>query len=240
MRLWSGTSGFSYKEWKGSFYPEKIQPKAMLEHYAGRLNSVEINATFYRMPRSETLRRWAEVVPDDFRFVLKANRRITHTKRLRDADDPLDYMLRTALDALGDKLGPILFQLPPWLPRDVERLRAFLELIPDGVRSAFEFRHESWGEEEVDAALAARNAARVAVDAEGGSPQVAATADFGYARLRRPAYERSELAVWAERLAREPWRDAFVFFKHEDEGSGPKAAHRFRERWGATGTGSAG
>ena len=223
-RLWTGTSGFSYKEWKGHFYPDKLPANRMLEYYSRRLSSVEINNTFYRLPRAEMLEKWASQVPDDFAFVLKASRRITHMKRLKDVDDPLDYLTRTAVGALGDRLGPILFQLPPYLRADVPRLRDFLEIVPEDVRAAFEFRHESWFVDDVYQALADHNAALVTADTGEGEAPVVATAPFGYARLRKPGYDEDELAEWAAALARPEWSDVFVFFKHEDEGAGPRMA----------------
>ena len=201
----------------------------MLEYYSRRLSSVEINNTFYRMPRAEMLEKWASQVPRDFSFVLKANRRITHMKRLKDADDPLDYQVRTAVGALGERLGPILFQLPPYLRKGVERLRDFLAILPDGLRAAFEFRHESWFVDEVYQALADRGAALVTADTGEGDAPVVETASFGYARLRRPGYDEEALREWAEALARPAWSDVFVFFKHEDEGAGPRMAAGFRE-----------
>ena len=231
-RLWTGTSGFSYKEWKGSFYPEKLPANRMLEYYSQQLASVEINNTFYRLPRAEMLEKWASQVPDDFAFVLKASRRITHMKRLKDAGDPLDYLVTTAVGALGERLGPILFQLPPYLRKDVERLRDFLAIVPDTVRAAFEFRHESWFGDDVYQALADHGAALVTADTGEGEAPVVETARFGYARLRRPGYGDAELAEWVEALRRSAWSDVFVFFKHEDEGAGPRMAAGFGEVWG--------
>ena len=231
-RLWTGTSGFSYKEWKGSFYPEKLPANRMLEYYSQQLASVEINNTFYRLPRAEMLEKWAAQVPDDFAFVLKASRRITHMKRLKDAGDPLEYLVTTAVAALGARLGPILFQLPPYLRKDVERLRDFLAIVPDTVRAAFEFRHESWFGDDVYQALADHGAALVTADTGEGEAPVVETARFGYARLRRPGYGDAELAEWVEALRRPSWSDVFVFFKHEDEGAGPRMAAGFGEVWG--------
>ena len=230
-RLWTGTSGFSYKEWKGSFYPDKLPANRMLEYYSRRLSSVEINNTFYRLPRAEMLEKWASQVPEDFAFVLKASRRITHMARLKDAGDPLEYLTRTAVGALGSRLGPILFQLPPYLRLDVERLRDFLEIVPEDVRAAFEFRHESWFVDDVYQALADHGAALVTADTGEGEAPVVETATFGYARLRRPGYDEDELRKWAAALARPEWSDVFVFFKHEDEGAGPRMAEGFRGVW---------
>ena len=231
-RLWTGTSGFSYKEWKGSFYPEKLPATKMLEYYSRQLSSVEINNTFYRLPRAEMLEKRAAQVPDDFAFVLKASRRITHMKRLKDAGDPLDYLVTTAVGALGERLGPILFQLPPYLRKDVERLRDFLAIVPDTVRAAFEFRHESWFGDDVYQALADHGAALVTADTGEGEAPVVETAGFGYARLRQPGYGEAELAEWAAALRRSAWSDVFVFFKHEDEGAGPRMAAGFGGVWG--------
>jgi uncharacterized protein YecE (DUF72 family) len=219
MEIRVGTSGYAYREWRGSFYPEKLKPALMLGYYAARLSTVEINNTFYKLPERQTLERWAEQVPAGFVFVLKASQRITHRQRLApESKETLDYMLDTG-SALGDKLGPILFQTPPFLKKDAPRLRAFLELLPASQRSAFEFRHESWQDEEVYEALRARNAALVCADTEesgaGGAP-IVATADWGYLRLRRMDYDAAALEPWAARVRSQPWRQAFVFFKHED------------------------
>ena len=232
--LWTGTSGFSYKEWKGSFYPDKLPANRMLEYYSRRLSSVEINNTFYRLPRAEMLGKWASQVPEDFAFVLKASRRITHMARLKDAGDPLEYLTRTALGALGTRLGPILFQLPPYLRVDVARLRDFLAILPEDVRAAFEFRHDSWFADDVYQALADHGAALVTADTGEGEAPVVETASFGYARLRRPGYGEANLAEWAATLQRPAWRDVFVFFKHEDEGAGPRMAAGFRAAWDAS------
>ena len=237
-RLWTGTSGFSYKEWKGSFYPEKLPATKMLAYYSRQLSSVEINNTFYRLPRADLLEKWAAQVPDDFAFVLKASRRITHMKRLKDAGDPLEYLVRTSVGALGSRLGPILFQLPPYLRADAGRLGDFLALLSDGVgapesfRAAFEFRHASWFTDEIYQALADHGAALVTADTGEDEAPVVETAGFGYARLRRPGYGEAELRDWATALQRPAWSDVFVFFKHEDEGAGPRMAAGFRELWG--------
>ncbi len=223
MRVLTGTSGFSYKEWKGSFYPEDLAADAMLRYYALRLPAVEINNTFYRMPKSELLAGWAEEVPDGFRFVLKASQRITHFKRLRDVSEEVGYFLRVAA-TLGDRLGPILFQLPPNLKKDLPRLSGFLELLPAATRAAVEFRHASWFEDDVFEALRARGAALcVAEDEELAAPLVA-TAGWGYLRLRRADYGETEVRAWADRVQAQAWEEAYVFFKHEDAGTGPRLA----------------
>ena len=227
MRIRAGTSGWSYKEWKGHFYPEKVAAKDMLRYYGERFPTVEVNNTFYRMPNLATLESWAAEVPDDFSFVLKASKRITHDKRLKDVGDSVEYLLRTA-GTLGSKLGPFLVQLPPNLKKDVPRLRDFLALLP--ARAAFEFRHTSWFDDEVYAALRERGAAWCVADTgEEGDPPFVSTADWGYLRLRRVAYEESDLQSWADRVRAQGWNEAFVFFKHEEAGTGPKLAARFLE-----------
>ena len=227
MRIRAGTSGWSYKEWKGHFYPEKVAAKDMLRYYGERFPTVEVNNTFYRMPNLATLESWAAEVPDDFSFVLKASKRITHDKRLKDVGDSVEYLLRTA-GTLGSKLGPFLVQLPPNLKKDVPRLRDFLALLP--ARAAFEFRHTSWFDDEVYAALRERGAAWCVADTgEEGDPPFVSTVDWGYLRLRRVAYEESDLQSWADRVRAQGWNEAFVFFKHEEAGTGPKLAARFLE-----------
>jgi len=230
MRVLTGTSGFSYKEWKGSFYPEDLPADAMLRYYAERLPAVEINNTFYRMPKAELLAGWAEEVPDGFRFVLKASQRITHFKRLKDVSEEVGYFLRVAA-TLGDRLGPILFQLPPNLKKDLPRLSEFLELLPAATRAALEFRHASWFEDDVFEALRARGAALcVAEDEELAAPLVA-TAGWGYLRLRRPGYGDAEVQSWADRVRAQSWEEAYVFFKHEDAGTGPRLATQMLSRF---------
>jgi len=227
VKLYVGTSGFSYKEWKGPFYPEDLGNKDMLGYYAERLPSVEINNTFYRMPKAEVLEKWAEQVPRDFRFAIKASRRITHIKRLKDPVDETNYLIET-LGALGDRLGVVLFQLPPNLKQDLERLERFLALLDGRVPAAFEFRHESWQTDDVVERLADAGAALCVSETdegEDGAPRV--TAPFGYLRLRRSAYTPEQLAAWAGRLEGLDWREAFVFFKHEDAGAGPRMASEF-------------
>jgi uncharacterized protein YecE (DUF72 family) len=232
MRVRTGTSGYSYKEWKGSFYPEKLPAAKMLGYYAERLGTVEINNTFYRMPKRETVAAWAEQVPDGFRFVLKASQRITHKKRLADAGDELAYVVESARE-LGEKRGPMLFQLPPFLRKDLPRLEAFLAILPDDWRAAFEFRHASWVDDDVHAALRARGACLVASDMDGAEPPaVVPTAPFGYLRLRRERYEPDALARWADAIRAQAWEDCYVFFKHEDDAAGPALAADFGKLMG--------
>ena len=224
MQLLAGTSGFAYKEWKGPFYPEDLPERRMLGFYAERLPTVEINHTFYRMPKASVLAGWAGQVPPAFRFAIKASRRITHVKRLKDAGEETGYLLG-AVQALGERLGALLFQLPPYLRCDAGRLEAFLELLPEGTPAAFEFRHPSWRDERVWAALRARDFAWVGVDdAEGGSGAIESTSRWGYLRLRRAGYERAELAAWVARAAAAGWERTFVYLKHEDAGAGPRLA----------------
>jgi uncharacterized protein YecE (DUF72 family) len=229
MKLSVGTSGYSYKEWKGPFYPEKLAARDMLSFYAEKLPAVEINNTFYRMPKTSVLETWRSQVGPDFRFAIKASRRITHFKRLVEAQEETQFLLGNTT-ALGAHLGVLLFQLPPNLKADVPRLEQFLELLPDGTRAAFEFRHPSWSDEAVHALLRARDAALVQVDSEDApAGELIATAGFGYLRLRRPGYDRADLAGWAQRIREQGWEEAFVFFKHEDEGAGPRMAAEFLE-----------
>ncbi|MGI9013059.1 MAG: DUF72 domain-containing protein [Phycisphaerales bacterium] len=229
-RSWIGTSGFSYKEWKGSFYPEDIRNDAMLSYYASKLSSVEINNTFYRLPRASVVEGWAAEVPSDFRFTIKASKRITHIKRLKEADDEVSYLLDT-ISTLGPRLGVVLYQLPPNFKIDLDRLGNLLKLIPDGFRSVLEFRHESWTDDAVVELLREHNAALCLADVDDApEPQLIATADFGYLRLRRAAYTDAELAGWVDKVqAQTGWQDVYVYFKHEDGGSGPAMAVTFRK-----------
>lgn len=227
MIIRAGTSGFSYDEWKGSFYPEDLPRSGMLAYYADRFATVEINNTWYRMPAESVLEQWATEVPASFRFVLKANRQITHFKRLKpEAVEPLEYFWSKAT-TLGDRMGPILFQLPPNFKRDLPRLQEFLAALPAGVRAAFEFRHDSWLDDDVFTALSDHAAALVIAQTEDDETPLVATTDWGYLRLRKVDYAAGEVEDWAERVAAQPWDEAFVFFKHEDEGTGPRLAGRF-------------
>lgn len=224
MGIRVGTSGYNYPEWRGSFYPEKLPAARMLAYYAERFVTVEVNYTFYRMPSAKTVAGWAAQTPAGFVFALKAPQRITHVARLRGVADPLRYFLDAAR-GLGDKLGPILFQLPPNLARDPDRLRALLDLVPPDVRCALEFRHASWLAEDVYDLLRSRNAALCIADTGTGTTPLVATADFGYLRLRDEGYSADELGTWAEAVHHAGWRDAFVYFKHEAAGAGPALAH---------------
>jgi uncharacterized protein YecE (DUF72 family) len=227
MTLYVGTSGYSYKEWKGSFYPEKIPAKEMLPYYASRLPAVEINNTFYRLPQPTVLENWKEQVPPSFRFSVKASQRITHFKRLKEVAEETKYLLDTAA-ALADRLGPILFQLPPNMKKDLPRLQAFLDCLPTGTRATFEFRHPTWFEDDVLEVLSEKNYPLCISDTDDlPATHIDRTADWGYLRLRRVNYSPDTLAEWMKRIRDQGWNDAFVFFKHEDEGTGPRLAGEF-------------
>jgi uncharacterized protein YecE (DUF72 family) len=234
MRVSAGTSGFSYAAWKGPFYPARLPASRMLSAYAARLPTVEINATFYRMPQAKTLAAWRAEVPPSFVFALKGSRRITHVKRLAEAAEEVAYFYRVAAELEGG-LGPVLWQLPPTARKDVARLRDFLELLPRGGRAAFEFRHASWFTDDVLRTLSDAGAALCVADDEERSTPLVATAPFGYLRLRRPDYDEAGLARWADSVRAQPWAEAFVFFKHEEEARGPAYALRFGEIMAAEG-----
>jgi uncharacterized protein YecE (DUF72 family) len=230
MRLLAGTSGFSYKEWLGKFYPEKLPGDAMLRYYAERLATVEINNTFYRMPAEAMLSNWVKEVPAHFTFTLKAPRRITHEKRLREAGEDVAEFLRRA-QLLGDKLGVILFQLPPFLKKDLSRLKNFLALLPPGARVAFEFRNESWQDTEVHETLRSHGAMLCITDTDEGETAFVTTSDWGYLRLRRTHYDDAELRAWAEKIATLKLDRAYVYFMHEDDALGTSWARRLNEFW---------
>jgi uncharacterized protein YecE (DUF72 family) len=227
VQLYVGTSGYAYKEWKGSFYPADLPADGMLRYYGERFATVEINNTFYRLPKSSVVESWAAEVPAGFRFVLKASRRITHIKRLKDASEPVSYFLKAA-GVLKERLGALLFQLPPNLKKDAPRLADFLALLPAGTRAALEFRHSSWFDDEVFDLLRRRGIAMCIAEAEDCvEVPFTSTADWGYVRLRMVEYSDADLRVWAERIGQQAWRETFVFFKHEEAGTGPKLAVKF-------------
>ena len=227
MRLCVGSSGYSYKEWKGSFYPDDLAAADMLQFYATKLPAVEFNNTFYRLPKVSVLENWAQQVPDDFRFAIKASRRITHMKRLKGAEDETGYLLET-VQTLGGRLGVVLFQLPPNLKKYLARLQDFIELLTPDTRAVFEFRHVSWNDDEVHACLSERGCALCIADVDDEpEPDIVATARHDYLRLRRTRYNEADLKRWAEKIAAQDWDEAYVFFKHEDEATGPKAATDF-------------
>ena len=236
MHVRIGTSGYSYKEWKGSFYPEDLPAAKMLDFYATRFDTVEINNTFYRMPEAKMLDKWATQVPESFTFVLKAPQRITHRQKLAGSEEDVRYLFEAA-STLGAKLGPVLFQLPPFFKKDSERLRMFLRALPPKSPVAFEFRHDSWRDDEVYSILRERDAPICLSDTDDVTDPnalVIPTASWGYMRLRRTEYSADAISDWARRIAKQPWREAYVFFKHEDEGRGPRFAEQFRAAWYAS------
>lgn len=234
MRVRCGTSGFGYLSWRGTFYPPTARSGDLLRLYGERFSAVEINNTFYRMPAAAMLAGWREQVPASFTFVLKGPQVITHRKRLKEAAQETAHFHEVAR-ALGPQLGPMLWQLPPNLKADLPRLQAFLGLLPAGVRAAFEFRHPSWLDDAVYAALREKGAALVVAHDEERETPFVATAAFGYLRLRAPGYDPAALRSWAERILSQPWGEAFAFFKHEEEGTGPALAQAMREVLGEAG-----
>jgi uncharacterized protein YecE (DUF72 family) len=233
MEFWIGTSGFQYAEWKGTFYPETMPANKMLPYYSERLSSTEVNYTFRRIPSATTMTNWAVATPERFKFSLKAPQRVTHFAKLRDCAETLRYF-HQVVSGLGAKLGPVLFQLPPSFKKDAPLLGSFLDEIPDGMRAAFEFRHESWWDEEIFTLLRSRNAALCVAESEKLSAPVVSTADFGYLRLRREDYTSADVQRWSRtvRAQSADWRDAFVYFKHEESGVGPKLALEMRQLLG--------
>ncbi|HXA35321.1 MAG TPA: DUF72 domain-containing protein [Steroidobacteraceae bacterium] len=225
MTIWVGTSGYNYPEWRGSFYPEKFPTAKMLPYYAARFQTVEINYTFYRAPSTKLLDGWGRETPDRFKFTLKAPKRITHVARLRDCADQVRYFLDTAA-TLGPKLGALLFQLPPYLKKDLSLLDAFLDSFPPQVCAAFEFRHTSWLDDEVFGRLKAKNLALCVADSEKLSTPVEITANYGYFRLRDEGYTPEDIARWAQTIhdKTSACSDVYVYFKHEEEGKGPEFA----------------
>ena len=263
MQLYTGTSGWNYEAWQGPFYPEDVKKADWLRYYGEQLNACEVNNTFYRVPKSAVVEGWTASVPADFRFVLKCSRRVTHFARLKESgDESLGFMWRAA-QRLGDRCGPLLFQLPPNAKADVERLKRFLGTLAPECRAVFEFRHESWCDDAVHDALREHGAALCWTDSsEGAVAEVesdpdeegteharsaddppsagdavdaalaqVACSDFGYVRLRRSTYSDAELDTWAEHLRAQDWREAYVFFKHEDEGAAPRLARALAERF---------
>jgi uncharacterized protein YecE (DUF72 family) len=228
MRIHVGTSGYNYAEWRGSFYPEDIKAKDMFAFYASVFRAVEINYTFYRMPTTKTTAAWQAQAPAGFRYVLKAPRRITHLQRLKDCADPVRAFCDAAR-VLGDHLGPLLFQLPPTFRADHARLASFLDVLPDDIHAAFEFRHDSWLVDDTWRLLADHGAALCIADFGDKTTPVQATARHGYFRLRDQGYEETDLERWARTIADHAgeWDDAWVFFKHEDEGKGALFARTF-------------
>ena len=229
MNIYVGTSGYSYKEWKGNFYPEKIPAKEMLRFYSARLSTVEINATFYRMPQPSMLENWKQQVPGAFRFSLKAPQRITHFKRLKETEEETNYFFETA-SVLADQMGVVLFQLPPNMKKDLPRLETFLTQLPPATRAAFEFRHPTWFDDDVLDLLRSQNRALCVSDTDDmPTTHIDKTADWGYLRLRRVNYSEENLVEWLGRILDQNWQEIFLFFKHEDAGTGPRLAAQFLE-----------
>ena len=227
MTLYVGTSGYSYKEWKGSFYPETISPKDMLSYYASRLHAVELNNTFYRMPQPGMIESWKAQAPADFRFSVKAPQSITHFRRLKDAAPQTRIMLKT-ISALEERLGAVIFRLPDDMKKDLKRLEMFLKVLPADTPAVFDFRHPTWFDDEVVELLRSQNRVFCMSDIE-ELPESHSykTADWGYVRLRRVRYTKAELVKWTKLIKAQKWKDTYVFFKHEDEGTGPKLAAKF-------------
>jgi len=237
VKLLAGTSGYAFKEWKGKFYPPELKDDGMLGYYASKFPTVEINNTFYRLPKESVLRDWAAQVPEEFTFAVKASQRITHYARLKEESaGRVDYLLKTT-SALGSRLGPILFQLPPNLKKDITRLRGFLGLLPSDRRFVFEFRHESWFDEEVFTAMRDRDIAMCVAEQEDFKCPVVCTATWGYLRLHRLDYDEAAIAEWARCVTGQAWTDAYVYFKHDEgAGSGPPAVETFVKATGASAT----
>ncbi|MBK8259063.1 MAG: DUF72 domain-containing protein [Polyangiaceae bacterium] len=219
MKLWIGTSGFSYPEWKGSFYPENMPTTKMFGFYSQHFSTVEINATFYRMPTDKLVLGWAETAPAGFRYTLKAPKTITYIKQLKECEQPVSFFLGRA-EKLGVHRGALLFHLPPYLKKDVALLRDFLTLVPREMRATFEFRSSSWHDEEVYTALADAGAALCISDSEKLTTPLVATTSWGYFRLRDEGYTNEDLVRWHSRITEQKWDEAFVYFKHEDAGKG--------------------
>jgi len=224
-KSWIGTSGYEYEEWKGPFYPPEIEEREMLRFYGQAFSTLEVSYTFHKTPNMRTLQGWVRDTPEEFAFSLKAPRRITHDMQLRDAGEPLTMFCATA-KALKGKVGALLFQLPPFLRKDVSRLEDFLHQIPPGTRAAFEFRNQSWFADDVFECLSRFDVALCISDHEERATPFTPTAAFGYLRLRQPAYSEQDLESWARRLldAGAQWQDAYVYFKHEAAGRGPALA----------------
>jgi uncharacterized protein YecE (DUF72 family) len=232
MKFWIGTSGFQYAEWKGNFYPEDLPAAKMLPFYAERLSTTEINYTFHRIPAAKTIDNWNQLTPDNFRFALKAPQKITHWSKLRDCADTLRYF-HDVISGLGEKLGPVLFQLPPNFKKDTFVLGDFVNGLPGRIRAAFEFRHESWFDEEVFELLKTTKTVLCIADSEKLTTPKVSTAHWGYLRLRREDYSKNDIEHWVEFVrAQHGWDDVFIYFKHEEAGIGPKLAKQMMELLG--------
>ena len=221
-KLRAGASGYSFKEWKGVFYPGDIKAEEMLAFYSARLPTVEINNTFYRMPKTSVIENWAAAAPQDFRFSIKASQRITHMSRLRaeTAAEPVGYLYKN-LAALGAKRGPVLFQLPPNMKKDLARLTEFLSLLPNGHNATFEFRNDTWFDDEVYATLKGAGAALCLSEREDSAPPpLVETTTWGYVRLRLETYSDADLKKWVRQLEAASWKETYVYFMHEPTAPG--------------------
>jgi uncharacterized protein YecE (DUF72 family) len=229
MNLFVGTSGYSYPKWKGKFYPKDLPANGMLRYYGEHFRGVESNSTFRGMPKPEALQRWADEVPADFKFALKAPQRITHIKRLKDSKELVSNLFEVA-GVLQKRLGPVLFQLPPNFKKDATRLRDLLGWLPKRSRAAFEFRHETWFDEEIFELLKKHKVALCVAEADNElKVPFVSTTDWGYLRLRRENYSDAELKGWVKKVQKQDWSDAFVYFRHEETAKGPRFAKRFVE-----------
>ena len=229
MNVRAGTSGFAFKEWKGPFYPADLKDDAMLGYYASKFPTVEINNTFYRLPKEQVLIDWGSQVPESFTFAIKASQRITHFARIKpEAASAVEFLLKNT-SSLGPRLGPILFQLPPNLKKDVDRLRAFLALLPGDRKYTVEFREPSWFDDDVYAVLRERDVPMCVIDQPDFASPIVSTASWGYVRLHRFDYDAAALSEWWKTIASQPWSEALVYFKHDEGiGSGPPAVDAFR------------
>jgi uncharacterized protein YecE (DUF72 family) len=235
--IYTGTSGFQYPEWKGSFYPENFSTAKMLLFYSERFSTTEINYSFYRIPTAKTLERWSVATPENFRFSFKAPKEITHTRKLRDCEDVL-ARFAGALGVIKPKLGVVLFQLPPFFKKDSTLLESFLDSLPKELKYAFEFRHDSWFDDDIFAALKKRNVALCIAESETLSTPLMFTAGFGYFRLRRKDYTKNDISRWSKVIANQENQlaEIYIYFKHEERGVGPKfAKEMIAELGGETG-----
>ncbi|HEY4638789.1 MAG TPA: DUF72 domain-containing protein [Candidatus Udaeobacter sp.] len=232
MNIWVGTSGFQYTKWKGNFYPEDLSTAKMLPYYAERFSTTEINYTFHRIPAPKTIDNWRAQTPEKFRFALKAPQKMTHWAKLRDCADTLEYFCKVAR-GLDERLGPVLFQLPPTFKKDAAVLSSFIREFPD-MRAAFEFRNESWFDEEIFDLLKSRNIALCIADTDTIISPKKITADYGYLRLRREDYTDEDVKRWSDWVRDQDanWKEAFVYFKHEESGIGPRLAKQMTELLG--------
>ncbi len=232
MKIWIGTSGFQYPEWKGKFYPEKMSAAKMLPYYAERFTSTESNYSFRTIPSRATIDKWAASTPERFRFSFKALQEITHFKRLKGCAEKVRAFY-DGISPMGVKLGAVLFQLPPNFQRDTPLLSSFLDELPQGMRAAFEFRHESWFSDEVFLCLKDHAAALCIAEDENLATPSVATTNFGYLRLRQTDYKSADLKRWAKFVREQDWQETFVYFKHEESGCGPEFGQTFQKLVGA-------